>query len=205
MSTSFYFKKEKGHFNMKLIPVLGFLLFGATIHAQDMPRRSDEPKMNDSTAPIAPGTLFQERIYMNTPIPDGMVWVPQDKDTVWHAEELNSCEFCAKPTTFKQAAFDKKMSSMWLLEIALTVTDVELGQACLRAGRCKEGNPLMGSGSRSRQYSIRLPVIAGVWMGTAWLRKGDKSYHIGGMKHWYVLPLLYHAASTIGVATGIRR
>ena len=55
------------------------------------------------------------------------------------------------------------------------------------------------------QYGIRLPIIAAAWMTTAWFRKGDKRYHIGGMKHWYVLPLIYHAASTLGIASGIGR
>ena len=188
---------------MKFILALGLLLFAATVHSQDLPRRPDAPKTNDPTVPVAAGTLVQKRIYANTSIPDGMVWVPRGKE--WHAEELNSCEWCRKPMTFKRAALDKKMSSMWLLEIALTVTDVELGQACLKAGRCREGNPLLGSGSRSMQYGIRLPLIFGAWVDTAWLRKGDERYHIGGMKHWYVLPFIYQAASTIGVASGIRQ
>jgi hypothetical protein len=187
---------------MKSIQVLGFLLFVATIHAQDMPRRPDAPNTNDPTASRAPDMLWQRGVDMNTSIPDGMVWVPRDHNRLWHAEELNSCEFCAKPITFKQAALDKKMSSMWLLEIAVTVADVELGQACLKAGRCKEGNPILGSGSRLRQYSIRLPVSVGAWMGTAWLRKGDKSRHIGGMRHWYLFPILYQSAATLGVVAG---
>ena len=188
---------------MKLIPSLGFLLIAAVANAQDLPHRPDAPKTNDPAAPIALGTFVHERIYPDTTIPDGMVWVPRGK--VWHAEELNSCEWCMKPMTFKRAAFDKKMSSMWLLEVALTITDTELGQACIRAGRCREGNPLLGTGSRSMQYGIRLPIIAAAWMTTAWFRKGDKRYHIGGMKHWYVLPLIYHAASTLGIASGIGR
>jgi hypothetical protein len=187
---------------MKFIQVLGFLSFVATIHAQDMPRRTDAPTTNDPTASIAPHMLWQRAVDMNTPIPDGMVWVPRDHDRYWHAEELNSCEFCAKPITFKQAALDKKMSSMWLLEAALTVADIELQQGCLKAGRCKVGNPLLGSGSRSWQYSIRLPIITGAWMGTAWLRKGDKSRHIGGMRHWYLFPILYQTAATLDIAAG---
>ena len=188
---------------MKFISVLGFLLFAATIHAQDLDRRPDAPKTNNLTAASATGSLVQDLIFPNTPIPDGMVWVPRGK--VWHAEELNSCGWCTKPMTFRHAAFDRKMSSMWLLEVALMVTDTELGQACLRAGRCKESNPLLGTGSRSMQYGIRIPIIAGAWMTTAWLRKGDRSYHIGGMKHWYSLPLFYHAASAIGIISGLRQ
>src|SRR3981081_1413093 len=138
---------------MKFISVLGFFLFAATIHAQDLDRRPDAPKTNNLTAASATGSLVQDLIFPNTPIPDGMVWVPRGK--VWHAEELNSCGWCSKPMTFRHAAFDRKMSSMWLLEVALMVTDTELGQACLRAGRCKESNPLLGTGSRSMQYGHR--------------------------------------------------
>ena len=34
---------------MKFISVLGFLLFAATIHAQDLDRRPDAPKTNNLT------------------------------------------------------------------------------------------------------------------------------------------------------------
>jgi hypothetical protein len=98
---------------MKFISVLGFLLFAATSHAQDLDRRPDAPKTNNLTAPSATGSLVQDLIFPNTPIPDGMVWVPRGK--VWHAEELNSCAWCTKPMTFRHAVFDRKMSSMWLL------------------------------------------------------------------------------------------
>jgi hypothetical protein len=188
---------------MKLIPALAFLLFAATIQAQDLERRPDAPKTNDPAISNPANTLRQKLIYPNTPIPDGMVWVPRGK--LWHAEELSSCEWCGKPMTFKQAAFDKKMSSVFLLEIALTMTDIELGQACIRTGRCKEGNPLLGTGSRSMQYSIRLPVIAAMWMNSAWARKGDKRLHIGGLKHWYILPLVMHAEAAFGIVSGIGR
>jgi hypothetical protein len=188
---------------MKLISALGLLLLATAVHAQELDGRPDAPKTNNPTVPIAPNTFVQERIYPNTPIPDGMVWVPRGK--VWHAEELNSCEWCAKPMTFKHAAFDKKMSSMFLLEIALTTADVELGQACIKTGRCREGNPFLGTGSRSLQYAIRLPAIVAAWMDSAWARKGDKRLHVGGMKHWYWLPLTMHAEAAIGIASGVGR
>ena len=188
---------------MKLIPALVLLLFVTVVHAQELDRRPDAPKTNDPTilAPQIP--LTQPLLYPNTPIPDGMVWEPRGK--VWHAEELNSCEWCGKPMTFKHAAFDKKLSSVFLAEIALTVTDVELGQSCLRAGRCKEGNPFLGGGSRSMQYSIRLPIVAAMWINSAWARKGDKRLHIGGLRHWYVAPLIMHAEALVGIASGAGR
>jgi hypothetical protein len=105
--------------------------------------------------------------------------------------------------TFKQAAFDKKASSMYLLGIALIVADVELGQRCREAGRCQEGNPLLGSGSRKMQYSIRLPALGVSWWADAMLRKGDKRVHMGGMKHWYVFPLVLQVGTTIGIISGL--
>jgi hypothetical protein len=105
--------------------------------------------------------------------------------------------------TWKQATLDKKMTSLWLLEVGLTVADTELGQVCIRSGRCKEGNPLLGTGSRGMQYGIRMPIIAGAWLGTAWLRKGNKEQNIGGMKHWWILPVIYHASATAGIISGL--
>jgi hypothetical protein len=186
---------------MKIMRALGFLLLAATVHAQELDRRPDAPKSDDLTVSASSNTLVQKLLYANTVIPDGMVWVPRGE--LWHAEELNSCEWCAKPMTFKHAAFDKKMSSMFLLEIALTTADVELGQACFKTNRCREGNPFLGTGSRSMQYSIRLPAIVAAWMDSAWARKGDKRLHVGGMKHWYWLPLTMHAEAAIGIATGV--
>lgn len=176
---------------MTRLAIVLILLLSAPASAQDLPSKP-EPRKETLTA--VPGEVFPA-------IPDGMVWVPRGK--VWHAEEVSSCFWCAEPMSFKQAAFDKKMSLMWLGEIALMVTDVELNQTCVSDGRCKEGNAFLGAGSRGRQYGIRLPVIAGAWMGTAWLRKGDKGLKIGGMKRWWILPMLYQGMSTAGIATGI--
>lgn len=185
---------------MKLPFTIAFLFVATTALAQDLPRRPTSPKTNDLTSSPPFSSLVQDQIFRNSPISDGMVWVPAGR--VWYAREVNSCEWCGRPMSFKEAAFDKKMTSMWLLEIALTVTDIELGQACLRAGRCKEGNPLLGTGSRPVEYGIRLPSIAAGWLSTAMLRKGSKAYHVGGMKHWYVIPMIEQTLSTVGVITG---
>lgn len=185
---------------MKLSLTVAMLLLTAAAHAQDLPRRSGAPKTNDLISPVSSSQMVQSQIFTSTPIPAGMVWAPRGSD--WFAKELNSCEWCGRPMTFKRAAFDKKMTSMWLLETALTVTDIELGQACLRAGRCKEGNPILGLGSRPVQYGIRIPAIAAGWLATAMLRKGDRNYHVGGMKHWYIIPMIEQSLSTIGVISG---
>jgi hypothetical protein len=187
---------------MRLILCLGTLLFAATVHGQDLNRRPDAPKSNDLTVSTSSTSLDQKLLYPDSFIPAGMVWVPR-KDT-WHASEVNSCWWCGRPMTWKQAAFDKKMSSMFLVETALTVADVELGQACLRAGRCREANPLFGGGGRTMQYSIRLPIIAIMWANSAWARKGNKRLNVGGFRYWYIAPFIMHAEAAFGVISGIR-
>lgn len=188
---------------MKLALAIAFLLVATTTLAQDLSRRPTPSKTNDLTSAPPFSALLQEQIFTNTQISDGMVWVPAGK--AWYPKEVNSCEWCGRPMTFKQAAFDKKMTTLWLLETALTAADIELGQACLRSGRCKEGNPLLGTGSRPVEYGIRIPSIAAAWLATAMLRKGDKSYHVGGMKHWYIFPLIEQGLATTGVISGAIR
>jgi len=137
-------------------------------------------------------------------IPRGMVWVPAGKQ--WSAREINSCSWCSKPMTFRRAALDKKAIGMWATAVAMTVADIEVlaSRRCIHAGTCREGNPVL-SQTRTQQYALRLPVLAGAWIGTAWLRKGDQRLHIGGMKHWWILPMLYQATSTAGVAANLAR
>lgn len=185
---------------MKLALAIAILVVAPTTLAQDIHHRPAPLATNDLTSTPPISSLGQGQIFKSTFIPDGMVWAPAGKG--WHAREVNSCEWCGRPMSFKEAAFDKKMTSMWLLEIALSVSDIELGQACLRAGKCKEGNPLLGTGSRPMEYGIRLPSIAAGWLSTAMLRKGDRDYHVGGMKHWYVIPMIEQTLSTIGLISG---
>jgi hypothetical protein len=187
---------------MKLIPALVLLLFAAAVHAQELDRRPGAPKTNDLTAPVAADPLVQRLIYPNTPIPAGMVWVPRGK--LWHAKELNSCEWCGKPMTFKHAAFDKKMSAEFLVGTVLSIADVEIGQSCLRSRRCKEGNPLLGGGGRSTQYAVRLSTIAAMWINSAYARKGNLSLHVGGLRDWWIAPIFMHAEALVGIVSGIR-
>ena len=187
---------------MKLILALVLLLFATAVHAQELDQRPNAPKTNDLTFTAAPYPLVQKLLYANTLIPEGMVWVPRGQ--LWHAEELNSCAWCAKPMTFKQAVFDKKASAMFLAVTVLMIADVELGQECLKTHRCKEGNPFLGTGSRSTEYSIRVPGIVVAVLDTAWARMGNKRLHVGGLKLWYILPLVMHAEGLIGLVSGMR-
>ncbi len=109
--------------------------------------------------------------------------------------------------TFKQAAFDKKMVLFWAGAVAAGVADIEYAHSrpCVQNGTCTEGNPLLGSTRRSVQYGIRMPVIFGAWMGTAYLRKGNKRLNVGGLKWWKVFPLLYAGASTTSLVINASR
>src|ERR1700730_5099968 len=187
---------------MKVFLAIALLWFATAAQAQELDRRPDAPKTNDLTVPATPYPLVQRLLYPDTLIPDGMVWVPQGK--LWHAKEINSCEWCGKPMTFKQAAFDKKMSFEFLVETALSIADIEIGQSCMKAGRCKEGNPLLGRGSRPIQYGVRISAIGAEWMNSAWARKGNLSLHEGGLRHWYLPPLILHVEALVGIVSGIR-
>jgi hypothetical protein len=166
-------------------------------------RRTEASEPAGNEVPASPG-LHPERLTGAEPIPQGMVWVPTGK--YWTARENNSCNWCDKPMTFRRAALDKKAIGMWASAVALSVADIEVlaSRRCIHAGTCREGNPLLG-GTRTQQYALRLPILAGAWIGTAWLRKGDQRLHIGGMKRWWILPMLYQATSIAGVAANLAR
>lgn len=166
-------------------------------------RRPAESEPPGDETPVPPA-LHPAGLTGAEPIPRGMVWVPTGK--YWTARENNSCNWCGKPMTFRRAALDKKAIGMWATALALTVADIEVlgSRHCVNAGTCREGNPLLG-GTRTQQYALRLPILAGAWIGTAWLRKGDQRLHIGGMKRWWILPMLYQATSSAGVAANLAR
>ena len=148
--------------------------------------------------------LWRAELRLGDPVPPGMVWVPVKNG--WQARELNSCFWCGRPMLFKEAAFDKKAILMWGAAIALSIADIEVTQnaPCFRSGTCREGNPLIGN-SRASQYGIRLSAIFGAWMGTAYLRKGDRRFNMGGMKKWWIFPLLYQGGGITGLTANLSR
>lgn len=229
---------------MKLIPALGFLLFAAIVHAQDLPSRPDAQKTNDLMTSNAIGQPVQELISDNTPIPDGVISkvyaqplpdkpVPdaklgdyilvgqpmgrfsddlvlverkEDGRLIWHVEKAGTCFWCGRPMTWRQAAFDKKSSSMWALRTGLMVADIELSHhaPCFAAGACREGNPLLGQ-TRAQAYAVAGAITALDWLGVAWLRKGDRQYHIGGSKYWWIPPMVGQATSAVGIIANLAR
>lgn len=136
----------------------------------------------------------------------GMVWRADSQPNQWVQAEANSCEFCGKPMTWKQAAFDKKALPLWLITVGLSVADTEytLSRPCFKSGDCREWNPLLGS-TRAQQYGVRMPALALAWAATSWLRKGDEQKSIGGMRHWYLFPLVYMGMPAAGLAANAIR
>jgi hypothetical protein len=187
------------------------LLFSPFVLAQEIElqrRPAPATVTNEFTVPDKPEPLTRDLIDVDSPPPAGMVWATaqfQDGQK-WVAREVGACAWCARPMTFKQAAFDKKMSLMWIGEIALAVADTEIMESrqCIKDGTCREGNPLLGP-SRLQQYGIRMPILFSAWMITAHLRQGSPKKKIGGMKHWWIFPVLYQAGSTAGILANLAR
>src|SRR5262249_20679982 len=130
----------------------------------------------------------------------GMVWRADAKRNEWVQAERNSCEFCGKPMSWKQAAFDKKAMPLWLTAVGLSIADTEytLSRPCFKAHTCSEWNPLLGK-TRAQQYGVRMPALALAWAASSWLRKGDQSRNIGGMRHWYLFPITYMSMPAAGL------
>jgi hypothetical protein len=159
--------------------------------------------------PIQPGqpnVPEQPLLFGKEVIPRNMVWRPDTQRNQWVQAEVNSCEHCARPMTWKQAAFDKKALPLWLAAAGMAIADTEytLSRPCIKAGTCTEWNPLLGT-TRAQQYGVRMPVLGLAWLGASWARKGRAEYSIGGMRHWYLVPIVFVAMPSIGfVANSIR-
>lgn len=81
--------------------------------------------------------------------------------------------------------------------VAATVADVESTQACLRAGTCKEGNPLMPS-NRAGAYGITLSLDA----LEGWYAHRERAQ---GKRRWWLVPVIsggVHAGAAAG--NGVR-
>jgi hypothetical protein len=164
-------------------------------------RRAEPSDPTGSDASKQP-TLYPKVFSRTKPIPTGRSGLRMSGP--WSGRDTNFCQSCGKAMTFRQAALDKKATALWASALALTVADVEVlvSRQCLRAGTCREGNPLLGQ-TRSQQYALRLPVLAAAWMTASWLRKGDEHRHVKGMKYWWIFPEIYQAASGAGVISNL--
>jgi hypothetical protein len=139
---------------------------------------------------------------------DNLIMTEEKNDgrLMWHVEALNSCAWCGTPMTWKQAMFDRKASSMWVLRSALAVADIEITHRspCFQAGTCRESNPLIGE-TRLQGYTVAAGLTAFGWIGGGWLRKGNREYHIGGYRHWWIIPMVGDAASAVGIIANVSR
>ena len=176
------------------------------------------PQVARAQSPPAPGTpaaadppatvdaAKRQLLYGGEVIRRGMVWRADAQRNQWVQVEANSCEFCGHPMSWKQAAFDKKALPLWLAAMALSVADTEytLSRPCIKNHTCTEWNPLLGT-TRAQQYGVRMPMLAVVWAGTSWLRKGDDKKNIGGMRHWYAFPMIYMGMPAAGLAANAIR
>ena len=164
-------------------------------HGTDLPDPpgSNAPKQN---------AVYPNAFTRTNPLHTGRIGLHMGSP--WNVRDTSLCQWCAKPMTFRQAALDKKATALWAGALALTVADVEVlvSRQCLRAGTCREGNPLLGQ-TRSQQYAMRLPVLAAAWMSASWLRKGDARRHTKGFKYWWIFPEIYQAASGAGVISNL--
>lgn len=90
-------------------------------------------------------------------------------------------------------------SWFWLLTgttVATTVADIELTQHCIRAGTCREGNPLLPS-DRKKVYAIQLPLAIGIsYIGHRW-RKDN-------FKYWWIPQAALISAHGTGIGFGLR-
>jgi hypothetical protein len=166
--------------------------------AQSTPPAADPPPEVDAPK--------RQLLYGGEAIRRGMVWRADSERNQWVQAEANSCEFCGRPMSWKQAAFDKKALPLWLIATGLAVADTEytLSRPCIKNGTCTEWNPLLGA-SRAQQYGVRMPALALAWAATSWLRKGDDKKSVGGMRHWYLLPLIYMGMPAAGLTANAIR
>ena len=181
-----------------LIAALFIFLLPCTVLAQLKVRPPGMPE---------PPALPRRPLLLGTePIPRNMVWRPDTRRNEWVQVEVNSCEYCGRPMTWKRAAFDKKALPLWLVAAGMAVADTEytLSRPCVQARTCTEWNPLLGR-TRAQQYGVRMPVLALAWLGTSWARKGHAGYSIGGMRHWYMVPVVFVAMPAIGFAVNSTR
>lgn len=185
----------------------GLLLYPSLgAHAQSL--ATTQPGNLSTDPPPQVDVPRRQVLHGGEAIPRNMVWREDSQRSGWVQVEVNSCEWCGRPMTWKQAAFDNKALPLWLVAAGLAVADTEytLSRPCLKAGTCTEWNPMLGT-TRAQQYGVRMPILAMAWLGTSWLRKGDSERNIGGWRqHWYALPVVFMSMPAAGlVANSVRR
>lgn len=174
---------------------LAMLLFAMPALAQELPDKP-VPQRAFQGEWIAAGEI------MPAEWPEDLVLTDRKNDgrRMWQVVKVGSCAFCGKPMTFTQAAFDKKAMALWGARMALLVADVEITHRspCFNSGHCREINPIMGK-TRAQSYTVGAGFQFGMWLATGWLRKGDRSNHVGGSKYWYIIPIVGSGMNVLGI------
>ena len=81
------------------------------------------------------------------------------------------------------------------VNVAATVADVETTQACIRAGTCHEGNPMMGQ-SRAQQYGVSMGLNAiNAWISYRSSKHGGK---------WWILPAISAGSHVVAGGLNLR-
>jgi hypothetical protein len=171
---------------------------GPTANVQPLPIKPEPPPayLGQWIGPGEPMGAFSDDLI----ITDHQV----DRKLMWHVEKVGSCAWCGRPMGWKEAALDKKSTSLWTLRYAMVVADIEIthNSPCFQAHACREWNPLLGQ-TRAQAYGVSGAMTALCWWGTAWVRKGDKVNHVGGSKYWYLIPIIGQASSGLGIISNL--
>ncbi len=104
------------------------------------------------------------------------------------------------PAQPKRRVLDKKF---WLAlgsAVGLMVADIELSQRCIRAGVCREANPLLGQ-SRGRAYAVNAAILVPMTIVSYHLKKGqDMNRRKKGDIPWWVPPAVKGSSHIAGMA-----
>lgn len=177
------------------------LLFSMTVNAQNLPEKPRVPH-DDERLSVTPGPFVRQTIGPNTPPPEGTVWVAEQG--WWTPKLINSCGQCGRPMTFKQAAFDRAAIEMWGSALALETANVVVAatRPCVQQLTCRDA---LGRPTIRRGMAIQFPALGALWMGTAYLRKGNLRLHKGGTRAWWVVAMIHQGFSAAFVAATLAR
>jgi len=103
----------------------------------------------------------------------------------------------------KRRVLDKKF---WLAlgsAVGLMVADVELSQRCIRAGTCREANPLLGQ-SRGRAYAVNTAILVPVTIWSYHVKKGqDRTGRQKGDIPWWFPSAINASSHVVGMSIGV--
>jgi hypothetical protein len=113
-------------------------------------------------------------------------------------EPIELAPVMTSPVPKEHKVVDRKFLTLFGMTTALTVTDIELTQRCLKAGTCHEANFLYGNDpTRARMYGINIPVLGAQALVSAWLKRRQPE-----RKEWMISPIADSIAHGIGSITG---